>query len=248
MLNLVMKLSHSFTKVTKLSKIIALALFVSLPFLGFYLGMRFQKNLLLLDLAQRENGIKEKRYKEDEKERDFYSDFSEAETYYSTNWPIQVDYISGNEVKEREHRICVGGNFDVNGKELCSSNFIEFYEKKPSETLEEAIKKSVLKDDNRDICKVYITNATQRFVSANMYNSNLIDMKYNTELKVYERIPKEGVWLDDIMTDYICGTYTYSTGPQWFRMDRNHPGFFWYMELGGAVAEWKWDFRERNIE
>ena len=38
-----MDFSKNFTRVTKTSKIIALTLFVTLPFVGFYLGIRFQK-------------------------------------------------------------------------------------------------------------------------------------------------------------------------------------------------------------
>jgi hypothetical protein len=38
-----MPLSEKFTTVTTFSKIIALILFISLPFIGFLLGMRYQK-------------------------------------------------------------------------------------------------------------------------------------------------------------------------------------------------------------
>lgn len=38
-------LPKSFTTVTKLSKIVALIMFVSLPFAGFYLGMNYQRML-----------------------------------------------------------------------------------------------------------------------------------------------------------------------------------------------------------
>jgi len=37
-----MKLSKQWTTVTPLSKAIALALFVALPFIGFYLGRQYQ--------------------------------------------------------------------------------------------------------------------------------------------------------------------------------------------------------------
>ncbi len=40
-----MKLSKNWTTVTPLSKAIALALFVALPFIGFALGRNYQKNL-----------------------------------------------------------------------------------------------------------------------------------------------------------------------------------------------------------
>lgn len=40
-----MKLSKKWTTVTPLSKAIALALFVALPFIGFALGRNYQKNL-----------------------------------------------------------------------------------------------------------------------------------------------------------------------------------------------------------
>jgi len=39
------KLPESFTKVTLLSKILAILLFVSLPFIGFYFGVKYQKSL-----------------------------------------------------------------------------------------------------------------------------------------------------------------------------------------------------------
>ena len=38
-----MKLSKKFTTVTPLSKFIAMALFIILPFLGFYLGIKYQE-------------------------------------------------------------------------------------------------------------------------------------------------------------------------------------------------------------
>lgn len=38
-------LSKKYTTVTPFSRFLALALFVILPFLGFYLGMRYQKEL-----------------------------------------------------------------------------------------------------------------------------------------------------------------------------------------------------------
>ena len=40
-----MKLSKKYTTVTPLSKTIAFILFISLPFIGFYLGMQYQKGL-----------------------------------------------------------------------------------------------------------------------------------------------------------------------------------------------------------
>jgi len=39
------KLSKKYNTVTTLSKTIALILFISLPFIGFYLGMQYQKGL-----------------------------------------------------------------------------------------------------------------------------------------------------------------------------------------------------------
>ena len=47
-----MKLSESWTKVTLLSKIIAMALFVSLPFIGFYFGVKYQQNYQQLNLKE----------------------------------------------------------------------------------------------------------------------------------------------------------------------------------------------------
>lgn len=40
-----MKLSKKYTTVTTLSKTLALILFIALPFIGFYLGMQYQKGL-----------------------------------------------------------------------------------------------------------------------------------------------------------------------------------------------------------
>ena len=40
-----MKTSKAFTTVTPLSKLIAFILFIGLPFLGFYLGIEFQKGI-----------------------------------------------------------------------------------------------------------------------------------------------------------------------------------------------------------
>ncbi len=40
-----MKLSKKYTTVTPLSKILALILFIALPFIGFYLGMLYQKGI-----------------------------------------------------------------------------------------------------------------------------------------------------------------------------------------------------------
>lgn len=40
-----MKLSKKYTTVTTFSKTIALILFIALPFIGFYLGMQYQKGL-----------------------------------------------------------------------------------------------------------------------------------------------------------------------------------------------------------
>lgn len=40
-----MKLPNSMTTVTPLSKAIAMALFVALPFVGFYLGMKYQSSI-----------------------------------------------------------------------------------------------------------------------------------------------------------------------------------------------------------
>jgi len=44
-----MKLPKSWTTVTTLSKILALAMFVGLPFIGFYFGKKYQKNITNLD-------------------------------------------------------------------------------------------------------------------------------------------------------------------------------------------------------
>jgi hypothetical protein len=41
-----MQLPKSFTKVTPLSKILAISLFVSLPFIGLFLGVKYQKSLV----------------------------------------------------------------------------------------------------------------------------------------------------------------------------------------------------------
>lgn len=40
-----MKISKKFTTVTPLSKFIAMVLFIIFPFVGFYLGLQYQKNL-----------------------------------------------------------------------------------------------------------------------------------------------------------------------------------------------------------
>ena len=40
-----MKLSKKYTTVTPLSKAIAMILFIALPFIGFFLGMQYQKGL-----------------------------------------------------------------------------------------------------------------------------------------------------------------------------------------------------------
>ena len=39
------KLSKTWTTVTPLSKFLAMALFILLPFIGFYLGVQYQKNV-----------------------------------------------------------------------------------------------------------------------------------------------------------------------------------------------------------
>lgn len=39
------KLSKTWTTVTPLSKFLAMALFIALPFVGFYLGVQYQKNI-----------------------------------------------------------------------------------------------------------------------------------------------------------------------------------------------------------
>lgn len=41
-----MELRDSFTKVTPFSKTIALILFISLPFIGFFLGIKYQKSIM----------------------------------------------------------------------------------------------------------------------------------------------------------------------------------------------------------
>ncbi len=40
-----MRLSKKYTTVTKFSKLLALALFILMPFIGFIIGMRYQKAL-----------------------------------------------------------------------------------------------------------------------------------------------------------------------------------------------------------
>jgi hypothetical protein len=40
-----MKLGKKYTTVTPLSKIIALGLFIAMPFIGFYLGMNYQSSI-----------------------------------------------------------------------------------------------------------------------------------------------------------------------------------------------------------
>lgn len=44
-----MKLSKKFTTVTPFSKLLALALFIILPFLGFYLGTKYQEKTLKIE-------------------------------------------------------------------------------------------------------------------------------------------------------------------------------------------------------
>jgi hypothetical protein len=43
-----MKLSKQYTTVTPLSKTIALILFIALPFIGFFLGMKYQQEIDML--------------------------------------------------------------------------------------------------------------------------------------------------------------------------------------------------------
>ncbi len=45
------KLPKSLTTVTRVSKTIALIMFIALPFIGFYVGMRYQQELISLQFA-----------------------------------------------------------------------------------------------------------------------------------------------------------------------------------------------------
>jgi hypothetical protein len=47
-----MKLSESFTTVTRLSKAIALILFVSLPFIGFYFGYQYKEKTIIPEVKE----------------------------------------------------------------------------------------------------------------------------------------------------------------------------------------------------
>jgi hypothetical protein len=48
------KLPTSLTTVTPLSKYLAMMLFISLPFLGFYFGMQYQKNAPMRNIRTKE--------------------------------------------------------------------------------------------------------------------------------------------------------------------------------------------------
>lgn len=54
-----MRLSKKFTTVTSLSKFIAMTLFIILPFLGFYLGIKYQEKTHKVDYSPVTQGIKE---------------------------------------------------------------------------------------------------------------------------------------------------------------------------------------------
>jgi hypothetical protein len=50
----VSKKKNAFNTVTPLSKAIAMALFISLPFIGFFLGMEYQKRITVIPVEYRQ--------------------------------------------------------------------------------------------------------------------------------------------------------------------------------------------------
>ena len=89
-----MKPLESWTKVTKLSKILAMILFVSLPFIGFYLGIKYQKiNTATCPVSSTSTPVSKKEKVGDKMDNTYCGDIPDIDSYYLySNKDIKSNY------------------------------------------------------------------------------------------------------------------------------------------------------------
>ena len=227
-------LKTPFTVVTPMSKILAAMIFVAFPFLGFFLGIKYQKNFDLQTILtlRREISIMSKEIEEINQDKtDLLNKEGTLETYTSKDLGISFSYFQPEKfsaplkVKEIGDKIYLYVNSSkTEPDEPTKGQFIQVFNKDPQQDLKETIKTNFLQNYSLEDCIVATPSLGKRYSTYNPNNEYLrIDLPGPVEdVKTLE---EKSAACPDVYTNTRKGT-------GYFVMDKNHSDRYAFVNLG----------------
>ena len=235
------RLSSKLTTVTSFSKIVALILFVSLPFIGFTLGKTYQKSIDYVSLhyldfvntqyAKVKSDYDSLLFQQNQVSKEPEGKFK---VYESSKLGVvfsYYQYASGDLVKaevkvaEIDNKIYLYvGRSKAEPVDPTKGKYIEVLSKSPNQSLKESIESSVLKGYDLRNCTVDTT-----------YNKNIALIKPTYEYAVinYNSTPEDTDYQMRLKKAQLCNLkYNSFNGVGYFVMDKKHPDKFAFVSLG----------------
>ena len=225
------KLHKYLFTVTSFSKFLAMLLFIVLPFVGFYLGMKYQAltnqpindNTSLDNItSSSSNTVAAKITGKPSKYA--YPTFPpiQTKTFVSKDLGISFMYPVGGDTYPSNFNleVKVVGTKILLGNEI---NSIQVFKKDPSETLEQAVIKNVLSGYSLSVCQIksYPNSAFSKYMNLNFPNHEAIFIDNTTEVA---------------NENSNCPAYfTPHDGNNFFVTDINHPDKFIFIRSGVSV-------------
>lgn len=236
-------LPESLTKVTKLSKIMALILFISLPFIGFSFGRNYQRTIdgvTIESLLKQVQSIpRDIVYVSDSNQPQPKPLEGVLEIYKSEKLGVSFSYFQTTDekfqikIKEIDNKIYLYTRDDYT-----KGKYIEVWDKNPTQTLNDAIQSKFLKNYSENNC---IVKDTERERKYGIYNP---DNLYSSIVAV--GVEKTNNFSDAQKLISLCPTpYTHSNFVSYFVMNKEIPNKFAFVNLGhdnfSSYPELSWD-------
>lgn len=221
-------IKKQFTTVTIFSKLLAGIIFILLPFIGFFLGIRYQKSkdfLLISQSIKQVNNSTEGLMGGSSPSLPLPE--GTTQTYTSQKLKISFNYFEPSnlswdiKVKEMGDKVFIYAIFPKSGTDQTSSEkYVQLFDKDPSLSLEEAVREKVLTGYSLENCPISKEN--------NPTNPNYdyvhISIPTPNPNESYTDLRKKA---DLCPTNYInFNQVTY------FVMDKSHPNRFAFFSLG----------------
>lgn len=153
---------------------------------------------------------------------------SNLKTFISKKLGISFTYMASNEgvlinTKESDRKVYIG----MNTMKVEDGQSVEIFEKTADETIEEAIKRLILKDKPADQCFVEIKEAKG-------YSSNFVQAEIT-----YPRNDSDEPETLFTRSDFCSPDYAQTNGIRYFLMDKDHPTKLLFFNIGqyGIMSE-----------
>jgi len=212
-----MKLPQSFTTVTPLSKFLAMILFVSLPFIGFYFGYKYKKSIVDLSLPTSSPT-------QNPTSQPSVSSITPDPKRYINN-QLGISFIIPAGFSDKASGIKVDGNkiyvYDTDYP-YDQGQYVEVFNKDTKDTLEQAIQKTLLANISPEDCFVKNYQFSQTNPYPSSYQLKTLGYKYdaNSDLPFWAQennCPKP---------------YEESNGISYFLGDSLHSDTFLFVSIG----------------